>query len=100
MAGQTPCRCSRLNWSAFIGRGLLKRAGGRFAQVCRCENARVIRIAVGQLRGTDERDLLYAAQLGVHGLQLFPPDPDPARHWTVEALQAARAACEAYGLVL
>jgi mannonate dehydratase len=60
----------------------------------------VIRIAVGQLRGTEERDLAYAAQLGVQGIQLFPPDPDPARHWTVDALSRAKAACEAHGLVL
>ena len=58
------------------------------------------RIAVGQLRDLRDDDLAYAAQLGVEGIQLFPPESGSDRFWTEAALRAARHACESHGLRL
>lgn len=85
---QSPIQRVAHNWGSnlVMGIGTVTRPG--------------VRIAVGQLRDLREDDLAYAAQLGVEGIQLFPPDSSPDRFWTEPALRRARDACEAHGLRL
>lgn len=62
--------------------------------------AETMRVAVGQLRELSEEALQFAAQLGVHGVQLNTPNIPGDTRWEYMDLLRLRTRAEDYGLKL
>jgi mannonate dehydratase len=59
-----------------------------------------MRIALGQIAEPDEELLLFARQLGLHGVQFNTPRLPGAERWEYADLLALRERCESFGLRL
>ncbi|MGN6811832.1 MAG: hypothetical protein ACTHMP_13250, partial [Thermomicrobiales bacterium] len=58
-----------------------------------------MRIAIGQFNELTEEKLLFAAQIGVPGVQMNTPQlPDKGGYWAYEDIVALRQQTEAHGL--